>query len=299
MLETPANDIRARISSELENLRDESQLRALEILRGVNLCSNDYLALADDPRLKQAVVDAVSASERVGSTGSRLLSGHSPEWENVESEFAAFAGTESALYFGSGYAANVGLLSSVLRPGDVVFSDALNHASLIDGIRLSGARKVIYPHCDLQFLERALRENSSAAGARVIVTESVFSMEGDVTPLADLLRLANAYGAELILDEAHATAVSGLQGRGIAADLHCERQILAIVHTCGKALASIGAFVCCNHQLKEFLVNRARTFIFSTATPPYMARQISAALSLATLENGRRAHLRELASELR
>ena len=141
----------------------------------------------------------------------------------LESEFAEFAGTESALYFGSGYAANVGLLSSVLRPGDVVFSDALNHASLIDGIRLSGARKVIYPHCDLQFLERALRENSSAAGARVIVTESVFSMEGDVTPLADLLRLANAYGAELILDEAHATAVSGPQGRGIAADLHCER----------------------------------------------------------------------------
>ena len=248
MKRSPTISARA-LSSELENLRDESQLRALEILRGVNLCSNDYLGLADDPRLKQAVVDAVSASERVGSTGSRLLSGQfTANGKNVESEFAEFAGTESALYFGSGYAANVGLLSSVLRPGDIVFSDALNHASLIDGIRLSGARKVIYPHCDLQFLERACAKIRSAAGARVIVTESVFSMEGDVAPLADLLRLANAYGAELIVDEAHATGVSVRKAVASRRTCDCEREILAIVHTCGKALASIGAFVCGNRS---------------------------------------------------
>ncbi|HEV2287974.1 MAG TPA: 8-amino-7-oxononanoate synthase [Candidatus Acidoferrales bacterium] len=294
-----SKEIRSRISSELEHLRKESQFRTLEIPRGINLCSNDYLALSDDPRLKCAVIEAVSAGESVGSTGPRLLSGHSLEWEKLESDFAAFAGAESALYFNSGYAANVGLLSSVLRPGDVVFSDALNHASLIDGIRLSGARKVIYPHCDLKFLENALRENSASDGVKVIVTESVFSMEGDVAPLAGLLHLAKTYGAELILDEAHATGVCGPQGRGIAVDLHCEHGILAVVHTCGKALASLGAFVCCHLALKDFLINRARTFIFSTAAPPYMARQISAALSLATAEDNRRAHLREVSALLR
>jgi 8-amino-7-oxononanoate synthase len=295
----PSEDIRGRIASELENLREASQLRTLEIPCGINLCSNDYLALSDDPRLKQAVIDAVSSCHRVGSTGSRLLSGHSREWETLESEFAAFAGTESALYFSSGYAANVGLLSSILRPGDIVFSDAFNHASLIDGIRLSGARKVIYPHRDLQFLEDALRKNSSSGGAKVIVTESVFSMEGDVAPLADLLRLTKTFGAELILDEAHATGVLGPQGRGVAVSLHCEREILAIVHTCGKALASVGAFVCCNRALRDFLINRARTFIFSTGAPPYMAQQIHAALSLAIAEDNRRAHLREISTALR
>ncbi|MGC1829910.1 MAG: 8-amino-7-oxononanoate synthase [Candidatus Acidiferrales bacterium] len=291
--------IAGRMARELDDLREQLQFRALEILSGTNLCSNDYLGLARDPRLKQAVIEAVERAERVGSTGSRLLSGNSREWQELESEFTEFAGTEAALYFGSGYAANVGLLCAVLKPHDVVFSDELNHASLIDGIRISGARRVVYTHADLDHLERALRKHEAGTGAKVIVTESLFSMEGDVAPFEGLLRLAKNYGAELIVDEAHATGVCGPQGRGLAAERGCQHETLAIVHTCGKALASAGAFVCCSQALKDYLVNRARTFIFSTAMPPYLAGQIHAALHLALEADDRRAHLRKIASALR
>ncbi|HXA77162.1 MAG TPA: 8-amino-7-oxononanoate synthase [Candidatus Acidoferrales bacterium] len=291
--------INERMAQRLDSLRAQSQLRTLDTPAGINLNSNDYLGLATDPRLKQAVLDAVVQTTTVGSTGSRLLSGNSHEWEEAESEFADFAGTEAALYFGSGYAANLGLLTSILKPRDIVFSDARNHASLIDGIRLSGAAKVIYPHRDLSFLEDALRENSGVGGSKVIVSETVFSMEGDIAPITDLLRLARTYGAAVVLDEAHATGVLGPHGRGIAAQHACEGEILAIVHTCGKALASAGAFVCGGKTLKEYLVNCARTFIFSTAMPPYFARHIQAALALARQEDAARAHLREIASLLR
>jgi len=291
--------IQTRAARELEELRGQAQLRTLENLSGINLSSNDYLGLATNPRLKRAVAEAVANAKAVGSTGSRLLSGNTPEWEALESEFAAFAQTDAALYFGAGYSANVGLLSSILKPGDVVFSDAFNHASLIDGIRLSRATKVIYPHADMQALEHALREHSQSTGAKVIVTESVFSMEGDVAPISSLLRLARDHGAELILDEAHATGVLGPQGRGLAAECGITREILATVHTCGKALGSAGAFVCCGATLKNYLVNRARTFIFSTAMPPYFAGQIRAALHLAMQSDAERAHLREIGNVLR
>ena len=284
------------MAGELDILRERSLFRTLESPRGINLCSNDYLGLATDPRIKQAVIEAVARTESFGSTGSRLLSGNSTKWEELESDFATFAGTEAALYFGSGYAANVGLLSSILKPGDIVFSDALNHASLIDGIRLSGASKIIYPHCDLEYLERSLRVH---AGVKVIVTESVFSMEGNTAPIDGLIRLASDYGAELVIDEAHAIGVFGPQGRGIAAEHGCEREIFAIVHTCGKALASAGAFICGGTTLKDYLVNRARTFIFSTAMPPYLADQIRAAVALVREADDRRAHLSKIASSLR
>ncbi|MGH9560336.1 MAG: aminotransferase class I/II-fold pyridoxal phosphate-dependent enzyme, partial [Terracidiphilus sp.] len=168
--------IAGRIARELDELREHSQFRTLEIPDGIDLSSNDYLGLAYDPRLKQAAIESIARAERVGGTGSRLLSGNAREWENLEAEFAAFAGTEAALYFGSGYAANLGLLSSLLKRGDVVFSDAMNHASLIDGMRLSGATKVIYRHCAMADLESALRKYAAGGGARVIATESVFSM---------------------------------------------------------------------------------------------------------------------------
>jgi 8-amino-7-oxononanoate synthase len=294
-----ASRVERRVADELESLRERAQLRTLDHPAGINLCSNDYLGLATDPRLKRAVAEAVARTETVGSTGSRLLSGNAPEWERLEAEFAEFAGTEAALYFGSGYAANIGLLSSILGPNDVVFSDALNHASLIDGIRLSRATKVICPHGDMRFLENALRENAGATGARVIVSESVFSMEGDFAPIDSLLRLARDYDAELVLDEAHATGVQGPKGRGVAASFRAARQILAIVHTCGKALASAGAFVCCSETLKRYLVNRARTFIFSTAMPPYFAGQIHAALTLAINSDGEREHLLAISGLLR
>jgi len=294
--------IERRIARELDSLRDLAQFRTLEILdgtSGLNLSSNDYLGLSTDPRLKQATIEAVARAGRVGSTGSRLLSGNSREWEEIEAEFAAFAGTEASVYFGSGYLANIGLLGSLLRPGDTVFSDALNHASLIDGMRLSGATKIIYPHGDLEFLEDALRGSARGTGARVIVSETVFSMEGDVAPLAELVALARKYDAAVIVDEAHATGAWGPEGRGIAAELGLEREMLAIVHTCGKALASAGAFVCGSGALREHLINRARTFIFSTAMPPYMAGQIRAALALARSAEAERGHLREIAAALR
>jgi 8-amino-7-oxononanoate synthase len=265
----------------LRDLEARSQRRSLSEVCGINLCSNDYLGLAEHPELRAAIVEGVVEATRVGGTGSRLLSGHTRVWSELEEEFAKFAGTEAALYFGSGYAANVGLLSSVLQKDDVVFSDAHNHASLIDGIRLSGARKIIYPHLDLDALETALRARVRESGRKIIVTETVFSMDGDVVPVTELLELCERYGAALVVDEAHATGVQGPGGRGILAQSGAAEQVLAATHTCGKALASAGAFVCGSAILKEHLINHARAFLFSTAMPPYMAAQIRGALKLA------------------
>lgn len=279
------SEAKTKLLSELE--RDLAELRARDLLRnfaqvaGVNLCSNDYLGLAEDARLKEATVEAVTASARMGGTGSRLLSGHDAVWNELEEEFAEFAGTEAALYFANGYAANIGLLSAVLGKNDLVFSDQLNHASLIDGIRLSGARKAIYPHRDLNALERALRLHESESCRKLIVTESVFSMDGDIADVEAVQELAEKYGANLVVDEAHATAVHGPAGAGIVAGARLGRELFATVHTCGKALASAGAFVCGSRLLREFLINHARTLIFSTAMPGYMAGQIRAALRLA------------------
>jgi 8-amino-7-oxononanoate synthase len=287
----------------LRDLEERSQRRSLAEIRGVNLCSNDYLGLAEHPALKKAVADALQGAGRTGGTGSRLLSGHAAIWDEVEEEFARFAGTEAALYFGSGYAANLGLLTSLLKKEDVVFSDALNHASLIDGIRLSGARKIIYPHLDLNVLEAGLRNHARERCRKLIVTESVFSMDGDVAPVTELLALADRYGAGVILDEAHATGVHGPSGRGIAAEHGNMQYLAATLHTCGKALGSAGAFVCGSAVLKEHLINHGRTFIFSTAMPPYMAEQIRAALRLALAMDKERGELlgrsRRLDAELR
>jgi 8-amino-7-oxononanoate synthase len=264
-----------------------------------NLCSNDYLGLSQSEELRAAVVEAVRTAPRIGGTGSRLLSGHSLEWDALEQEFAEFAGTEAALYFGSGYAANVGLLTSILRKGDIVFSDELNHASLIDGMRLSGARKAIYRHLDFNDLEKALRNAPSGVGRRFVISETVFSMDGDIANLAELSALCAKYDAGLILDEAHATAVHGPEGRGIATAAGLTGEVVAITHTCSKALASAGAFVCGSAALREHLINHARTFIFSTAPPPYMAGQIHAALGFARRMNSERAQLLTNAERLK
>jgi 8-amino-7-oxononanoate synthase len=284
-----------KLQQELEEglraLDARSQRRTLVELSGVNFCSNDYLGLAQNAELKRAVVTAMEEAARVGGTGSRLLSGNFAIWEEVEAEFAEFAGTEAALYFGSGYAANVGLLSSLLGKSDLVFSDRLNHASIIDGIRLSGARKVIYPHLDLNALESELRAHADERGRKLIVTETVFSMDGDVARMGELVALAERYGAVVIADEAHATAVHGPSGRGITAKYGAVRSLAGIVHTCGKALASAGAFVCGSGVLREHLINHARTFIFSTAMPAYIAGQIRAALRLAKGMDAERAEL--------
>jgi len=256
-----------------------------------NLSSNDYLGLSESEELRAAVKEAVQSAPKVGGTGSRLLSGHSRVWDSLEQEFAEFAGTEAALYFGSGYAANVGLLTSILREDDVVFSDELNHASLIDGLRLSGARKIIYRHLDLSDLEAALRTTSNFGGRKFVVTETVFSMDGDIANIAELAALCARYDAGLILDEAHAVGVHGPSGRGIAASSELPCEVIAMTHPCGKALASAGAFVCGSATLREHLINHARTFIFSTAMPPYMAGQIRTALRIARRMNSQRDEL--------
>jgi 8-amino-7-oxononanoate synthase len=285
------DSVQAELQAGLRELESRSQRRTLVEITGVNLCSNDYLGLADNSALKQTAIEAMANATRVGGTGSRLLSGHAVVWNELEEEFATFAGSEAALYFGSGYAANIGLLTSLANKNDVIFSDSLNHASIIDGIRLSGARKVIYPHRDLNALESSLKEYQSARGRKLIVTETVFSMDGDVAPVDAIVALAQKYGASVIIDEAHATAVHGPGGRGISAQLLADGRVLAAMHTCGKALASAGAFVCGSTVLREHLINHARTFIFSTAMPPYMAEQIRAALRLAATMDAERAEL--------
>ena len=207
-------DMNQRILAELSDLESRAEMRHLETVQGIDLSSNDYLGLATDPRMKRAVLEGLNSNARIASTGSRLLSGHEEVWTVLEQDFARWVGAEAALYFTSGYAANVGLLSVVLRPEDVVFSDSANHASLIDGMRLAKCRRVIFPHLDLTFLEDELRRNAALPGARVIVVESIFSMEGDRAPLADLAALVDRYAAELIVDEAHATGVRGPRGSG-------------------------------------------------------------------------------------
>ena len=295
--------LQRELAEDLRRLENRKQKRSLTELVGVNLCSNDYLGLATHPKLREAIVQAVQEAPRIGGTGSRLLSGHLAEWDVVEADFAQFAGTEAALYFSSGYAANLGLLTSLVGRDDVVFSDARNHASLIDGMRLARAQKEIYRHLDLDSLEEALKKHAHARGRKVIVTESVFSMDGDCAPIAEMVKIAERYGAGMIVDEAHAVGVHGPSGRGLVAAARAEETVWAVVHPCGKALASVGAMVCGSELLKQHLVNHARTLIFSTAQPPYMARQVQAALRLAKAMETERALLlersRRFCSELR
>jgi len=289
---------KARLREGLRTLQEQHLTRTLAEIQGVNLCSNDYLGLAEHRGLREAVAHAVLNGARVGGTGSRLLSGQTEEWRKLEEEFARFAGTESSLFFSSGYAANIGLLAALVGKDDVVYSDVLNHASLIDGMRLSGARKVIYPHLDLNALEDALQQDAGAPWRRLIVTESVFSMDGDIAPLKEMAALASKYGAAMIVDEAHATAVHGPLGRGLVAQAKILPQVLAVVHTCGKALGSAGAFVCGPAVLKEHLINHARTFVYSTALPPYFAEQITVAMRLAQGMEQEREELRRRSEQL-
>jgi 8-amino-7-oxononanoate synthase len=289
---------KARLAKGLKGLEQQHQRRSLAEIRGIDFCSNDYLGLAEHPALREAVLRAVANSTRVGGTASRLLSGQTEGWRKLEEEFAHFAGMEAALFFGSGYAANLGLLSALVGPDDVVYSDTLNHASLIDGMRLSGARKVIYPHLDLGALENSLRQDAGAPWRRIIVTESVFSMNGDIAPLKGMAALAEKFGAAMIVDEAHATGVQGKNGWGLAVEEGILAQVLATIHTCGKALASAGAFVCGPAVMKDHLINHARTFIFSTALPPYFAEQIIAAVKLASGMDAERQTLLKRASGL-
>jgi glycine C-acetyltransferase/8-amino-7-oxononanoate synthase len=241
------------------------------------LCSNNYLGLADHPIVRQAAADA-AMRWGVGAGASRLVSGTMTIHRRLEERLAAFTRRQSALLFGSGYLANAGTIAALARPGDVIFSDELNHASIIDGCRLSRAEVFVYDHCDTEHLEWGIAE-AEGRGA-LIVTDSVFSMNGDVAPLAEIVDLAQRHGVRTMVDEAHATGVLGPGGRGALAEAGLEDQVDVIVGTLAKALGSYGAFVACDQQMAHYLVNTARTFIFSTALPPPAVAAALAALAL-------------------
>jgi 8-amino-7-oxononanoate synthase len=241
------------------------------------LCSNNYLGLADHPRLRRAAAEA--ALDLGTSAGaSRLISGSMSIHAELESRLAAFEGTEAALLFGSGYLANTGTIAALAGRGEVVFSDQLNHASIIDGCRLSGAETFVYRHADTEHLEWGLR--CAGGRAALIVTDGVFSMDGDLAPLGDLVELARRHRCRLMVDEAHATGCIGPGGRGSAAAAGVTDEVDVIVGTLGKALGGYGAYVCGSREMTDFLINTARPFIFSTAPPPPAVAAAGAALDL-------------------
>ena len=241
------------------------------------LCSNNYLGLADHPRVRQAAGEA-AMRWGVGAGSSRLVSGTMTVHRRLEDRLAAFKGRESALLFGSGYLANTGVISALARPGDVVFSDELNHASIIDGCRLSRAEVFVYDHGDVEHLAWGI-EQAEGRGA-LIVTDSVFSMDGDIAPLEEIVELSARHSVRLLVDEAHATGAVGPGGRGALAQLGLEEHVDVMVGTLGKALGSYGAFVACDRTMARYLMNAARTFIFSTALPPPAVAGALAALDL-------------------
>ncbi|MFO1519416.1 MAG: 8-amino-7-oxononanoate synthase [bacterium] len=261
----------------------------------VNFSSNNYLAIAQDPRLKEAA-NAATQEFGAGSGASRLVTGSLQIHHRLENKIAEFKGTEAALLFNSGYHANLGILTAMLREGDEVYSDALNHASIVDGCRLSRATVKVYRHSDASHLESLLRE-SNGVSRRLIVTDSIFSMDGDAAPLRDLADLAEKYETWLFVDEAHATGVCGPNGKGLVEEVWPGerpaylRERLIQMGTLGKALGSFGAYAAGSRELVEFLVNLSRPFIYTTALPPGVSAASLAALQIVEKEPERRRKL--------
>ena len=243
----------------------------------VLLGSNDYLGHASHPQLTRALQNSLE-TWGAGAAASRLISGTMTPHRGAEAALCSFFQHPAALLFSTGYAANVGAIQALVGPGDLVLSDALNHASLIDGCRLCRARVVVYPHRDIDALERLLAEHRPLARAALIVSDGVFSMDGDIAPLSELRVLADRYECGLLVDDAHAIGVLGPEGRGSAAALGVIPDVL--IGTLGKSLGLAGAFACGNHGVIELLLNRARSYVFSTAPPPALAAAIPEALHL-------------------
>jgi 8-amino-7-oxononanoate synthase len=244
------------------------------------LCSNNYLGLADHPRVREAAAEA-AMSWGVGAGASRLVSGTMTIHGRLEERLAAWEGSEGCLLFGSGYLANIGTIGALAGAGDTIFSDELNHASIIDGCRLSRAEVVVYRHLDTEHLAWSLRHHGGSDGRRrLVVTDSVFSMDGDIAPLEEIVALAQEHGARVMVDEAHATGALGPGGRGAVAQAGLEGEVDVIVGTLGKALGSYGAYVCADGEMIRYLINTARSLIFSTAPGPPAAAGALAALEL-------------------
>lgn len=264
----------------------------------IDFSSNDYLGLAGDPCIARAAARTL-AEEGTGGGAARLISGNHPLHEGLEAALARLKRTQAALLFPSGYAANTGAIPALVGRGDAVYSDALNHASLIDGCRLSRAELRIFPHLDLDALEAMLRADEGRFRRRMIVVDAVFSMDGDLFPLDSLVDVARRHGAWTYVDDAHGTGVLGDEGRGSLERWGVEGEIDVVMGTLGKALGTSGAFVAGSTALREWLMNRARTFIFTTAPPPALSAATLEALRIAEAEPWRRDRLRANARRLR
>ncbi len=293
-----------RLSAQLEELRRAGLLRSrltLESAQGpriridgqehVAFCSNDYLGLAADPRIVAAVVKAVQRYG-VGSGASHLVTGHSVAHDRLETALAEFVRMPRALLFSTGYLANIGVVTALAGREDAVFSDALNHASLIDGIRLSHAQVVRFAHCDVNALGRALEQ--SQARSRFVVTEGVFSMDGDIAPLPAILELCERSEAWLLVDDAHGFGVLGAEGRGVLEHFGMASPRIIYVGTLGKAAGVSGAFVAGAATMVETVLQRARSYIYTTASPPFLAAAVEASLTIIREETWRRRRLSAL-----
>jgi 8-amino-7-oxononanoate synthase len=293
----------------LDALDADSLLRRRRVVRGaqgpvlevdghtlIAFASNDYLGLASHPRLAEAVIECVRRNG-VGSGASHLISGHHEEHELLEHELAGFVGLPKALAFCTGYMANAGIVPALVGRGDAVFSDALNHACIIDGARLSRADVHVYPHCDLDALETAL--GRSTAANKLVATDAVFSMDGDVAPLPELVALCERFGAWLLLDDAHGFGVLGPDGAGTLAHFGLRSERVLYMGTLGKAAGVSGAFVAGPTAAIDWLMQRARTYVFTTATPPMVAAAVRASLAIMRDEPWRRERLREHGTTLR
>jgi 8-amino-7-oxononanoate synthase len=299
----------AAFEAELATVRAAGRWRELRRIEGpvdtwvtidgarvLALCSNNYLGLANHPALAAAAARAAE-TYGVGAGASRLISGSLAIHRDLETRLAHFKHTDAALLFPTGYHANVGTIATLVGRGDAVFSDQLNHASIIDGCRLSGATVHVYPHADVEVLAAALARSS--ARRRLVVTDSVFSMDGDHAPLREICDVAAAHDAMVMVDEAHATGVDGPTGAGLVEALGLGDAVTVQMGTLGKALGAAGAFVAGSDALVALLVNRARSFIYTTALPPPVVAAVDAALDVVAREPERRARLATLASTLR
>lgn len=303
-----------QMQHELQALREKNNLRTLPSLRHegreistseslpmLNLSSNDYLGLASDVDLRREFLATLTPETFLpSSSSSRLLTGNFTAYQQLEEQLARLFGTEAALTFNSGYHANTGILPAVADAQTLILADKLVHASLIDGIRLSTARCIRYRHNDYCQLERLLHEHSSTYRQVIIVTESIFSMDGDEADLHELVRLKRMYDNVLLyVDEAHAFGVRGTQGLGCAEEQACIADIDFLVGTFGKALASVGAYIVCRQVVREYLINRMRTFIFTTALPPVTVQWTSFVLQRLSGFGRKREHLAHISRLLK
>ena len=284
----------AALHDDLLSLDAAARRRALAPRRGLDFSSNDYLGLAGSPRIAAAIERGIADGVPVGSGGSRLLRGNHPAHVALEEAAATFFGSEAALFFSTGFAANACFFATVPQRGDLILYDALSHASVHEGLRLARAEHRAFAHNDAQAADDALAawRADGATGTPWIAVESLYSMDGDRAPLADLAAVAARHDAMLVIDEAHATGVFGADGRGLAAGIAPDRRVT--LHTCGKALGIEGALLACPAVVRDCLINRGRAFIFSTAPSPLIALAVREALAILGDEPGRRDRLAAL-----